>query len=71
MRDLTGAIATHGTGEFREKKRRKQNFDLLTVIHEAEYRNVKRLIDPETKRPIEPAHKFEVTLESDSISQRK
>ncbi|GAD93427.1 arginine-tRNA-protein transferase [Paecilomyces variotii No. 5] len=54
-----------------EKKHRKCNFDLLTAIHESEYENVKRPIDPETKRPIEPAHKFEVTTEGDSISQRK
>ncbi|KAJ9374814.1 hypothetical protein DTO282E5_369 [Paecilomyces variotii] len=54
-----------------EKKCRKNNFDLLTAVHETEYENVKRPIDPETKRPIEPAHKFEVTTEGDSISQRK
>lgn len=55
----------------REKKRRKCNFDLLGAVHEAEYSNVKRPIDPKTKRPLEPAHRFEVNLEGDSISQAK
>lgn len=55
----------------REKRYRKQHFDLLTAVHEAEYSNVKRPIDPETKRPLEPAHKFEVTTDTDSISQAK
>ncbi|GLB04189.1 arginyl-tRNA--protein transferase 1 [Aspergillus tubingensis] len=54
-----------------EKKRRKCNFDLLGAVHEAEYSNVKRPIDPKTKRPLEPAHRFEVNLEGDSISQAK
>jgi arginine-tRNA-protein transferase len=55
----------------REKKQRKQNFDLLTAVHAAEYSNLKRPVDPKTKKPIEPAHKFEVNIEGDSISQRK
>lgn len=55
----------------REKRHRKQNFDLLTAVHEAEYSNLKRPVDPKTKRAIEPAHKFEVIIEDDSISQRK
>lgn len=40
-------------------------------MHESEYSNVKRPIDPATKLPIEPAHRFEVTTESDSVSQAK
>ncbi|KAL2219514.1 Arginyl-tRNA-protein transferase [Thermoascus aurantiacus ATCC 26904] len=54
-----------------EKRHRKQHFDLLTAVHEAEYKNVKRPIDPETKRLLEPAHKFEVITDTDSISQAK
>lgn len=50
---------------------RKEKFDVVKAVHEAEYANLKRPIDPKTKRPIEPAHKFEVTIEGDSISQRK
>ena len=56
---------------FREKKHRKCNFDLLTAVHEAEYSNVKRPIDPKTKKLLEPAHRFEVNIEGDSISQAK
>lgn len=55
----------------REKKYRKCNFDLLSAVHEAEYSNVKRPIDPVTKRPLEPAHRFEVNIEGDSNSQSK
>ncbi|KAF7128588.1 hypothetical protein CNMCM5793_003376 [Aspergillus hiratsukae] len=54
-----------------EKKHRKCNFDLLTAVHEAEYSNVKRPIDPKTKKLLEPAHRFEVNIEGDSISQAK
>jgi arginine-tRNA-protein transferase len=55
----------------REKKHRKCNFDVLSAVHESEYDNIKRPIDPATKLPIEPAHRFEVTIESDSMSQAK
>ncbi|KAA8644182.1 arginyltransferase [Aspergillus tanneri] len=54
-----------------EKKRRKCNFDLFDAVHEAEYSNVKRPIDPKTKKLLEPAHRFEVNIEGDSISQAK
>lgn len=55
----------------REKKYRKCNFDVVKAVHEAEYSHVKRPIDPATKRPLEPAHRFEVNLEGDSVSQAK
>ncbi|KAJ5955794.1 hypothetical protein N7501_010073 [Penicillium viridicatum] len=54
-----------------EKKHRKCNFDLLSAVHESEYGHIKRPIDPATKHPIEPAHRFEVTIEGDSVSQAK
>ncbi|PYI35327.1 Arginyl-tRNA-protein transferase [Aspergillus indologenus CBS 114.80] len=54
-----------------EKKSRKSHFDLLGAVHEAEYSNVKRPIDPKTKKYLEPAHRFEVNLEGDSLSQAK
>ncbi|KAJ5928420.1 Arginyl-tRNA-protein transferase [Penicillium verhagenii] len=54
-----------------EKKHRKCNFDLLSAVHEAEYSNLKRPIDPATKRALEPAHRFEVNIEGDSVSQAK
>jgi capsule polysaccharide export protein KpsC/LpsZ len=55
----------------REKKRRQQGFDLVQAVHASEYASLPRPIDPKTKKPIEPAHKFEVTIEGDSLSQRK
>ncbi|CAI7595092.1 unnamed protein product [Penicillium palitans] len=54
-----------------EKKHRKCNFDLLSAVHQSEYGQIKRPIDPATKHPIEPAHRFEVTIEGDSVSQAK
>ncbi|KAJ5540971.1 hypothetical protein N7494_006047 [Penicillium frequentans] len=54
-----------------EKKHRKCNFDLLSAVHEAEYSNLKRPIDPATNRALEPAHRFEVNIEGDSVSQAK
>ena len=55
----------------RDKRRRRSKFDLLTSLHASEYGQIKRPIDPKTKKPIEPAHKFEVTLESDAFSVEK
>ncbi|GAB1191103.1 hypothetical protein APSETT444_000273 [Aspergillus pseudonomiae] len=54
-----------------DERHRKCNFDLHTAVHEAEYSNVKRPIDPKTKKYLEPAHRFEVNLEGDSVSQAK
>ncbi|KAJ6008437.1 arginine-tRNA-protein transferase [Penicillium herquei] len=54
-----------------EKKDRKCNFNVLSAVHEVEYGNLKRPIDPATKRALEPAHRFEVNLEGDSVSQAK
>ncbi|KAL5336445.1 arginine-tRNA-protein transferase [Aspergillus crustosus] len=54
-----------------EKKRRKCNFDLQNAVHEVEYSNLKRPIDPKTKKPLEPAHRFEVNIEGDTVSQAK
>ncbi|KAL2851943.1 arginine-tRNA-protein transferase [Aspergillus pseudoustus] len=54
-----------------QKKRRKCHFGLLDAVHGAEYSNVKRPIDPKTKKPLEPAHRFEVNIEGDTVSQAK
>ncbi|KMU77834.1 arginine-tRNA-protein transferase 1 [Coccidioides immitis RMSCC 3703] len=54
-----------------EKKYRRNTFDLRQRVHEAEYSQLKRPVDPKTKRPIEPAHKFEVNIEADSLSLMK
>ncbi|KAL4870114.1 hypothetical protein BDV12DRAFT_184716 [Aspergillus spectabilis] len=54
-----------------EKKHRKCNFDLQDAVHGVEYSNVKRPIDPKTKKPLEPAHRFEISIEGDTVSQAK
>ncbi|WEW57224.1 Arginyl-tRNA--protein transferase 1 [Emydomyces testavorans] len=54
-----------------EKRYRKNTFDVRQRVHEAEYSQLKRPINPKTRRPIEPAHKFEVNIESDSLSITK
>ncbi|KAL9115123.1 MAG: hypothetical protein Q9227_000917 [Pyrenula ochraceoflavens] len=54
-----------------QKRRRKEHFDVDREVQRAEYSHIKRPIDPKTKKHLEPAHKFEVSVESDSISQSK
>lgn len=44
---------------------------MVSAVHESEYNNIKRPIDPATKRPLEPAHRFEINIEGDSVSQAK
>ena len=56
---------------FREKKRRRNLFDVCLAVHESEYTRVKRPVDTRTKEPIEPAHRFEVTLEPDTFTEEK
>lgn len=56
---------------YREKKRRKNHFDLHAAVHEVESRSVKRPIHPRTKEPVEPTHAFEVQLEPDNYSDEK
>jgi arginine-tRNA-protein transferase len=46
-----------------EKAKSKSGFDLVENIHAAEYEQL--------KRPPEPSHKFEVTLESDAYTKEK
>ncbi|KAF2749192.1 arginine-tRNA-protein transferase 1 [Sporormia fimetaria CBS 119925] len=46
-----------------EKSRLRNAFDLVNTVHESEYSHV--------KRPPEPAHKFEVTLEPDNYTDEK
>ena len=46
-------------------------FDLQASVHASEYASLKRPVDPKTKKTIEPAHKFEVNIESDSFSKEK
>ena len=55
----------------REKRLEKSRFDLSDAIHGCEYENLKRPIDPRTRTPIKPAHKFEVSLEPASFTEEK
>ena len=64
-------LADFITPPVREKKRRKTEFSLYEAVHECEYRNVPRPIDIRTNETIEPAHKFEVTLEPDDFTDEK
>lgn len=54
-----------------EKQRRKQTFDLQTSVHASEYAILERPVDPRTTKRIEPTHKFEINIESDSFSEEK
>lgn len=45
------------------KAEQKNNFNLISAIHESEYSNV--------KKPLEPAHRFEVSLEPDAFTEEK
>jgi arginyl-tRNA--protein-N-Asp/Glu arginylyltransferase len=54
-----------------EKQRRRTIFDLEASVHASEYANLERPVNPRTKERIEPAHKFEINLESDSFSEEK
>jgi arginyl-tRNA---protein transferase len=47
----------------RDKARQRNEFDLLSVTHESEYTNL--------KRPPDPAHRFEVSLEPDQFTEEK
>ena len=55
----------------RDKKAKRDKFDLLDAVHLAEYSNVKRPIGRKSKQPIEPAHKLVVNLEADSSTKEK
>jgi arginine-tRNA-protein transferase len=62
-------VLTHALS--REKKTQRDIFDLKTSVHKSEYSNLKRPINPKTKKQIEPAHKFEVTVEPDNFTEEK
>ena len=67
-----GRISTDGVAPFdREKRRRRNNFDVCQAVHESEYCFLRRPIDNRVKEPIEPAHKFEVALEPDDFTEEK
>ena len=49
----------------------RDKFDLSTAVHRTEYDNVNRPKDKKTGLPIEPAHKFDISLETDSFTKEK
>lgn len=55
----------------REKKLRRDHFDLSEAVHEAEFAHLQRPIDPATQEALEPDHHFTVTLESDGFTEEK
>jgi arginyl-tRNA---protein transferase len=55
----------------REKRQKRDKFDLKEAIHRAEYSKLKRPEGKKSGEPIAPAHKFEVTLEADSSTKEK
>jgi len=55
----------------REKKRRKNQFDVCEAVHESEHQRVKKPIDTRTKESIKAAHNFEVFLEPDNFTEEK
>ncbi|KAL8672758.1 MAG: hypothetical protein Q9168_002784 [Polycauliona sp. 1 TL-2023] len=54
--------------ELEKKKRRRNEFNLLTTVHEVESVLVQYPTDPKTQSPIKPAHEFEVHLEADDYT---
>ncbi|KAM5454371.1 Arginyl-tRNA--protein transferase 1 [Microsporum audouinii] len=69
--DYTQAAARLCPRTRQEKKHHNQTFDLIERVHEMEYPSLSRPVNPKSKRTIEPAHRFEVNLESDSFSVAK
>lgn len=55
----------------REKRRKRDKFLLKEAIHCAEYSKLPRPKGQKSDQPIEPAHKFEVNLESDASTKEK
>lgn len=49
--------------QYRDKARERNGFDIIHAVHEAEYKSL--------DVPPEPAHKLEVTLESDDFTDEK
>lgn len=56
----------------RDEKRRNRNvFDLHNAVHMSELSNVRRPEKRKDGQALEPAHQFEVTLESDAFTREK
>lgn len=68
LSDCLAGLADLG---FRDKKRRKTVFDLGHAVHESQYSNVQKPVNRKTGKSIEPAHRFEVSLEPDNFTEEK
>lgn len=69
-------ICVHGSNDLliflrREKKWRRNRFDLSDSVHACEYQNVQKPFSKRTGERIEPAHKLEVRLEPDNFTEEK
>lgn len=53
------------------KRQKRDKFNVVEAVHKAEYGCVPRPVGKKTKTPIEPAYKFEVTLEPDNCTKEK
>ena len=65
------ALTDDEADQSRQKKARRDKFDLLDAVHRAEYSSVKRPVGKRSGEPIEPAHKLEINLEPDSLTKEK
>jgi arginyl-tRNA---protein transferase len=55
----------------RVKRQKRDKFDIAEATHAPEYANIQRPVSHKTNAPIEPAHKFEISLEADAFSKEK
>lgn len=53
------------------KRAKRDKFEVVDAAHKAEYNVLPRPVGKKTQQPIEPAHKFEVTLEPDTCTKEK
>lgn len=55
----------------RVKRQKRDKFDVAEATHAPEYDTIQRPASRKTGAPIEPAHKFEISLEADSFTKEK
>ncbi|KAI9820597.1 MAG: Arginyl-tRNA--protein transferase 1 [Pycnora praestabilis] len=54
-----------------EKAYRRNEFDLCRTVHESEASNLKWPLNPAAENPVQPDHKFEVTMEPSTFTEEK
>lgn len=65
------SLADAGIITPREKKLRRDKFDLSGAVHNAEFTLLQKPLDPATQQLVQPDHKFDVTLEPDKFTEEK